>query len=153
MIITGYGVCAVIAVLMTLLMSLRNYDHIDRYDWSITLLLPFLIIAYWLKTQVSSAEANAALFAFIELMTSLLLAIILFSMLHNTGIQVRLWMKAIVYGAVAVLLFPIWKIFNNQINTTDTGDGSLSRMTRFSMLLNIIHVCWLRLLFSPVSSC
>ena len=49
MIITGYGICAVISVLVTMIMALRSYDHIDSYDWTITILLPFLIIAYWLK--------------------------------------------------------------------------------------------------------
>ena len=134
MITTAYGICVVISILVTLIMALRSYDHIDSYDWSMTLLLPFLIMAYWLKAQVSSTEANLVLFTFIELMNSLLLAVILFSMFHSIGIRVRLWAKAIVYGAVAGLMFPIWQIFNNRLGTgiievTDTGDGFASRMT------------------------
>ncbi|MBQ3279953.1 MAG: HD domain-containing protein [Clostridia bacterium] len=134
MIITGYGICAVISVLVTMIMALRSYDHIDSYDWTITILLPFLIIAYWLKAQVSEEEASLVLFVFIELMTSLLLAVVLFSMLHGIGIRVRLWTKAIVYGAIGLTLFPIGRIFANRVGTgsveiTDTGDGYVSRMT------------------------
>ena len=88
MITTGYGICVVIAVLATLIMALRNYDHIDSLEWSVVLLLPLLIMAYWLKAQVSTAEAGLVLFAFVEMMTSLLLAVILFSMLHSIGVQV-----------------------------------------------------------------
>ena len=133
MITTGYGICVVIAVLATLIMALRDYDHIGINDWSVALLLPILIMAHWLKVQVSTAEAGLVLFAFIELMTSMMLAVMLFSMLHGIGARVRLWAKAVVYGAVAALLFPIWEIFNKRFDTgiieiTDTGDGYVSRM-------------------------
>lgn len=134
MITTGYGICVVISVIATLIMALRNYDHIDSNDWSVTLILPFLILAYWLKAQVSTAEAELVLFVFIELMTSLLLAVILFSMLRSVGVQVPVLIKAIVYGAVAALLFPIWGIFNSGfgagiVEIKDTGSGYISRMT------------------------
>ena len=131
MITTGYGICVVIAVLVTLIMALRSYDHIDSCEWSVMLLLPFLTMAYWLKAQVSSPEANLVLFAVIELMTSLLLAVILFSMLRAIGVRVRPWIKAIVYGAVAGLLFPVWQLFNSGtdiVEVTDTGDGYASRL-------------------------
>ena len=141
MIITGYGICAVISVLVTMIMALRSYDHIDSYDWTITILLPFLIISYWLKAQVSEEEASLVLFVFIELMTSLLLAVVLFSMLHGIGIRVRLWTKAIVYGAIGLTLFPIGRIFANRVGTgsveiTDTGDGYVSRMTGIYSVVN-----------------
>ena len=134
MISTGYGICVVIAVVMTMIMALRNYDHIDSYDWSTALLLPVLIIAYWLKAQVSTAEANLVLIVFIEMVTSLLLAVVLFSMLHSIGVQVRPWIKAIIYGAVAALLFPVWQIFNNGnatefVEMTDSGNGYTFRLT------------------------
>ena len=146
MITTGYGICVVIAVLATLIMALRNYDHIDINEWSVALLLPLLIMAFWLKVQVSAAEAGLVLFAFIELMTSLMMAVILFSMLHSAGVQVRPWVKAVVYGSVAALLFPIWGIINNRfgpemIEIIDTGDGYASRMT--GVLNAFEHYSWL----------
>ena len=113
MITTGYGICVVVSTLATLIMALRNYDNIDRYNWSVVILLPFLIIAYWLKAQISEAEASLVLFAFIELMTSLLLSVIMFSMLHSAGIRIRVWGKALIYGTVTILLFPIWRSKGN----------------------------------------
>ena len=134
MITTGYGICVVISILMTMIMALRSYDHIDSYDWTLTILLPFLIMAYWLKAQVSAAEASLVLFSFIAMTTSLLLAVMLFSALHGAGFRVTRPVKVLVYGAVALLLFPIWQIFNNRfgagiIEVTDTGEGYISRMT------------------------
>lgn len=105
MITIGYGVCVLVSILATLAMALRNYDHIDSYDWSVFLLLPFLIMAYWLRAQVSSSEASALLSGFISMISSLLLAIILFSMLHLLGYRPRVWLKAVVYGVVALQLF------------------------------------------------
>ena len=134
MITTGYGICVVIAVLAMLIMALRNYDHIDIDEWSVAILLPLLTTAFWLKAQVSETEAVLVLLVLIELMTSLMMAVILFSMLRSIGVQVHPWIKAVVYGSVAALLFPIWRIFNNRlspemIDITNTGDGYVSRTT------------------------
>ena len=134
MITTGYGICVVISVLVTLIMALRSYDHIDSYDWSVSLLLPFLIIAFWLKAQVSSAEAQLVLFGFIQLTTSLLLAIMLFSLLHSFGLRIRLWIKAAVYGMVALPLLPLWygAMFGD---AGGAGENSASRMEHAFNLL------------------
>ncbi len=136
MITTGYGTCVVIAVLATLIMALRNYDHIDSNDWSVALLLPLLIMAHWLKAQIDTAEAGLVVLAFIEMMTSLLLAVILFSVLHVTGVQVRWWMKALVYGAVAALLFPIWDIFNSRPGTETSLEFRI--VEHYSLLMAVI---------------
>ena len=138
MITTGSGICLVISVLATLILALRSYDHIDRYDWSISLLLPFLVMAYWIKTLVSTPEAALVLIGTIEILTSLLLAIVLFSMLHSLGVVPPLWIRIVVYGAVAALLFPLWRTFQGGsgagiVEIVNTGDGFFSRLSgRFS---------------------
>jgi hypothetical protein len=114
MITTGYGICVVISVLLTLITALRNYEHIDSYDWSVMLVLPFLIFAYWIKALVSAPEAALLLIVIIELFTSMLLACVLFSTLQRTGIRMPMWFRVLVYGMVAVLLFPIWRLFNSE---------------------------------------
>jgi len=133
MITTGTGTCLVISVLATAVMALRSYDHIDIYDGAVSLLLPFLIMAYWLKLQVSSPEAALVLIAVIEIGSSLLMAVVLFSMLRSIRIRAPAGVKAVVYGAVTVLLFPIWWVFHNRksaeiVEVIDTGDGYASRM-------------------------
>ncbi|MBQ6122260.1 MAG: HD domain-containing protein [Clostridia bacterium] len=133
MVTAGFGICLVISVLATLLFALRNDDRVNSYDWSISLLLPFIIMGYWLKTQTASREAALVLFVFINLGTTVLLAVILFSLLRHLAIPVNPWLKFLVYIAAFALLFPIWATFRRgvpegMVQITDTGDGYATRM-------------------------
>ena len=133
MVTTGFGVCLLISILATLVFTLRKDDRVSSYDWSIMLLLPFIIMGYWLKTQTASQEASLVLFVFINLSSTVLLAIILFSMLRHLGIPVNPWLKFIAYIAAFTQLFPVWSTFHNGmpddlIQITDTGDGYFTRM-------------------------
>ena len=133
MVTTGFGICLVISVAMTLVMGFRNNERIDSYTWSIAILLPFLIMGYWLKTQVNSPQAAMVLFCFINLGTSVLLAVVLFSMLVNLNIPILPVMKAIVYAAAFAQLLPVWIMFErgipgDMIVITDTGDGYATRL-------------------------
>ena len=87
MIITGSGICLVLSVLVTIFMVLKSYEHIDIYDGAVSLLLPFLILAYWLKAQVDSPEAALVLIAFIA-MKPILFALA-FSTIANSFWPVR----------------------------------------------------------------
>ena len=133
MVTTGFGFCLVISVLATLLFALKNDDRVSSYDWSISLLLPFIIMGYWLKTQTASQEASLILFVFINLASTVLLAIILFSMLRHLEIAVSPWLKFTVYIASFTQLLPVWMTFregvpDDLIQITDTGDGFATRM-------------------------
>lgn len=134
MILTGYGICVVISVVLTLIMALRNYDHIDIYDWSVSLLLPFLIIVYWIKANVSTPETALMLICTVGLLNALLLVSILFSLLHGLGIRIRLWAKVVMYSLMAVLLIPTWQLLRGGgaaalVAVENTGEGYSSRLT------------------------
>ena len=133
MVTAGFGICLAISVLATLLFALRNDDRVNSYDWSVSLLLPFIIMGYWLKTQTASQEASLMLFVFINLASTVLLAVILFSMLRHLGLPVSPLLKFVVYVAAFIQLFPIWTTFrrgvpDDMIQITDTGDGFSTRM-------------------------
>lgn len=133
MVTAGFGVCLVISILATLWFALRNDDRVNIHDWSIALLLPFIIMGYWLKTQTASQEAALVLFVFINLATTILLAIILFSMLRHLGTPVNPWLKFIVCISSFTQLVPVWTTFregvpDDMIQITDTGDGYATRM-------------------------
>ena len=134
MVTVGFGVCLVISVLSTLLFALRGDDRVSSYDWSILLLLPFIIMGYWLKTQTASQEAALVLFVFINLGSTVLLAVIFFSMLRHLGFPVHPWTKLVVYIAAFTQLVPVWLILRvgtpeEIIQITDTGDGYATRMS------------------------
>ena len=158
MVTAGYGVCLLISVLATLLFALRNDDRVNSYDWSISLLLPFIIMGYWLKTQTASQEAALILFVFINLSSTVLLAIILFSMLRHLGIPVSRWLKFIVYIAAFTQLFPVWMVFrqgvpNDMIQITDTGDGYATRMVGGSFAFaNIAYALALLIVITGIAA-
>ncbi|MBQ1490765.1 MAG: HD domain-containing protein [Blautia sp.] len=134
MVTVGFGVCLVISVLGTLLFALRGDDRVSSYDWSILLLLPLIIMGYWLKTQTASREAALVLFVFINLGSTVLLAVIFFSMLRHLGFPVHPWTKLVVYIAAFTQLVPVWLILRvgtpeEIIQITDTGDGYATRMS------------------------
>lgn len=134
MVIAGFGVCLVISVLTTLMIGLRNEGRVNSSDWSISLLLPLLIMGYWLKAQVATQEAALVLFVFINLSSTVLLAVILFSMLRHLSIPVSRWLKVVVFIAAFAQLFPVWLTFqgglpDDLIQITDTGYGYSTRMT------------------------
>ena len=128
MVTTGFGICLLVSILSTLLFAMSNDARVNSYDWSISFLLPFIIMGYWIKTQTASQEAALVLFVFINLSTTVLLAVILFSMLQHLGIPVDAWLKFIAYAAAFTQLFPVWSTFregvpDDMIRITDTGDG------------------------------
>ena len=140
---TGFGFCLVISVMATILFALKNDDRVNSYDWSISFLLPFIIMGYWLKTQTASQEAALILFVFINLSSTVLLAVILFSMLRHVGISVDPWITFIVYGAPFTQLVPVWMTFRggmpeDLIQITDTGDGYSTRMIGGSFAFSYI---------------
>lgn len=133
MVTTGFGFCLLISVLATLLFALRNENRVNSYDWSISLLLPFIIMGYWLKAQITTREAALVLFVFINLSTTVLLAIILFSMLRHLEMPVGPGIKFLVYAMAFAQLFPVWMTFRrgvpeDMIRITDTGVGYATRM-------------------------
>ena len=145
MVTIGFGICLTISILATLITALRRDDRVDSYDWSMSLLIPFIILGYWLKTMVSTEEAALVLFAFINLTTTVLLSVILFSMLHRLDIRVSPLLKVLVYGASFTQLFPVWRTFyrgvpEGMIQITDTGDGYSTRMTGGSFAFSNIAV-------------
>ena len=133
MVTVGFGACLVISILATLMIIVRSNDRVNSYDWSISILLPFLIMGYWLKTQTATQEASLLLFVAINLSSTVLLAVILFSMMRHMGIPVHPWLKFFLYAAAFLQLLPVWATFRNGmpddlIQITDTGDGYATRM-------------------------
>ena len=63
----GFGICLLISIALFIYMGQKNYDNIDIYSWTLVVLIPIIILAYWLKTQASTPETAKYLFCFIYL--------------------------------------------------------------------------------------
>ena len=56
MITNLFAILLVISVLIIIYMSMKNYENIDIYYWSIVVMIPLILLGYWLKTQVTTVE-------------------------------------------------------------------------------------------------
>ena len=142
----GYGICFVLSALVAVYLAQRNYDNIDSYYWTVVILIPVIIMGYWLKTQVASVEAAVALFHMINLTSTLLLAILLLSMLRDLSISTPSWLKAVLYGAVfahmiIVVMLVRGDLSEGVIQVVDTGYGYAAKMMGSSFQL--VHYTFL----------
>ncbi|MDO4537046.1 MAG: HD domain-containing protein [Coriobacteriales bacterium] len=141
-----YGALLVLSVLILLYLTQKNYEGVSPYFWAIVVLTPIILLGYWLKTRVSTPEGAALAFCFIYLDSTVLLAIILFAILHFMGVTVRPWIKNVVYGAAFAHIAMIWACFDNDLyyasmTLVDTGMGTATKMT--SGPLKVVHWVYL----------
>lgn len=96
-----YGICLLFSVGIFIYMAQKNYNNMDAYYWTMIVLVPIVVMGYWLKTSVTEVESAKYLFCFIYLDSTFLIVVILFSMLQNLGIRIKPWMKIMAYGISA----------------------------------------------------
>ena len=65
MITSFFGILLVISVLVILYMAQKNYENIDIYYWTLVILVPVVVLGYWLKTRVTTVEGAKLCFCFI----------------------------------------------------------------------------------------
>ena len=147
----GFGICLLISIALFIYMGQKNYDNIDIYSWTLVVLIPIIILAYWLKTQASTPETAKYLFCFIYLDSTVALTVILFAMLRTLGVNVRPWVKIVGYGAAAIHMGIVSLCVNNtlyykSLTVIDTGAGYATKMTNGP--LKIIHYVYLGCMFA-----
>ncbi len=130
----GYGLCLIITVAVLLYMAAKNYENINMYDWTILLLLPVVILGYWLKSRVTTPEAAQLAFCFIYLDSTLLFMVTLFAMLHSLGVPVKPWIKLTGYCAAIVHAFVVWVCFDTglyyaAVTVELTDAGTVTKVT------------------------
>lgn len=146
MITAVYGILLIISVLVVVYAAQKNFDNVSPYYWTLIVLVPIVLLGYWLKTRVTTPEGASLAFCFIYLDSTVLLAVILFAMLHFLGISVKPWVKAVVYGIAFAHIGMIWLCFDNDLyyasmTLINTGAGTATKMT--SGPLKIVHWIYL----------
>lgn len=151
----GFGICLVGSVLVLIYMAQKNYEIIDIYYWSFLIMNPIIILAYWLKTRVTTVEAASVAFCFIYLDSTVILVLLIFAMLHTIGIKPKSWLKVVGYGAALVHAMIVWVCFDNRLyyqemTIIDTGNGYATKMVS-GPLKSIHYVFLLCILVSMLS--
>ncbi len=129
-----FGVLLLISICVMIYIARKNYENMDVYYWTLVLLVPLIILGYWLKTRVTTPQAAAICFCFIYLDSTVLLVVILFSIARFMRIRILPWVKVISYSLAAAHLAMIWFCFDNgfyykSITLVDTGMGMATKMT------------------------
>ena len=149
----GFGVCLLISVVLFVYMAQKNYDNIDIYSWTLVVLIPIILLAYWLKTQAASPETARFLFCFIYLDSTVGLTIVLFSMLHTIGITTKPWIKIVGYGVAVMHIAIVSLCVNNRLyyktlTVIETGAGYATKMTGGP--LKLFHYVYLGGIFAAL---
>ena len=134
MVAIGYGICFLFSALMAVYTVQKGYDNVDSHFWTILVLIPLVNMSYWLQAQMSSLEASVALFYFINLGTTIMVAIALFIVLRDIGLRVNPWLSVAVYGAAFAQLFIIWQLVqdnlaDDMVRVISTGTEQIVRVS------------------------
>ena len=153
MAIASFGICLMISLSIVLWMSAKDYENVDRYYWTVIILIPVIILGYWLKTMVVSTEAAAITFCFISIDGTILLTIMIFLMLRTIGVTVSPWMKGAAYLAAILHLFVVWGCVHNdlyykEIHLIASEAGTVTKMD--SGPLRIYHYIYIGAIFATI---
>ena len=146
MVTLSFGICLIISIFVLIFMATKNYENINIYDWTIVILIPIVILGYWLKTRVTTPEAAEMAFCFIYLDSIVLLMVTIFAMLHSFGIFIKAWIKLLGYSIAFAHACVVWISFGTRwyyhsMNVMITDAGSITKMTAGP--LKIIHIVYL----------
>lgn len=149
----AFGVCLVISALCTLWFVSRNYENIDMYYWTVIVLIPIVILGYWLKTQVRTPEAAWMTFCFIYFDSTMLMTVVVFILLRLIEVSVKPWIKLAAYSAAFLHLFAVWtSVYNGMYFRTmeviNSPDGTITKMTGGP--LRIFHYVYLGVMLSVI---
>lgn len=86
----------------------KKYKHIDRYLWTLIMIIPIINFGYWLKSTVHSSEAAMITLCFLYLFNTVAPVICLFTVLQSVGLKVSRTLKTSVYGITTAHLLSIW---------------------------------------------
>ena len=128
-----YGICLIVSIAVVVFMAQKNYENIDVQYWSIVIMIPLIILGYWLKTRVTTTEGAMITYCFIYMDSTVLLMVVIFSMLRSLEIHIKPWLKGILYNVAFAHLFLVWVCSNNnlyyesiEIVQTDLGASTVS---------------------------
>ncbi len=137
-----YAILLVISILIAIFVAQHTYENVDIHHWTITVIVPLVILGYWLKTRVTTTNGAMIAFSYIYLDSTLMLAVILCALLYFMRVRVKPWLRLVIYGTSFAHMFVFWLCINNRlyyksVKLVDTGVGIATKME--SGPLKVIH--------------
>ncbi len=153
MVTTAYGICLVVSIIVWIYMAGRDYKNVDSYYSAGIVLIPIIILGYWLKTTVVSSEAAMIAFCIIYFDSTVLLTLLIFAMLRAIGIKINTIIKFFAYTMAFIHLFIVWLSVHNgmyfkTIDVIETAAGNATKMT--SGPLKIFHTVYILIILVSI---
>ncbi|MCR5666542.1 MAG: HD domain-containing protein [Eubacterium sp.] len=128
-----FGILLLISLIIIVHMAMKNYVNVDIHYWTIVVLVPIILLGYWLKTMVVTTEGAKMAFSFIYLDSTVLPAVILFAILYMMGVTVKRWIKILIYCVTFIHMYLFWGCIHNELyyksmELIDTGYGIATKM-------------------------
>lgn len=141
-----YALCLIIALLVIVYMATKNYENIDIHYWTLVVLIPIILLGYYLKTRVTTKEGAMVAFSFINIDGTIFLVVAIFNIMRFMNIVVKPVAKVIGYAAAFIHLAIIWLCFDNDLYYKDLyvivgRSGNATKMS--SGPLKFIHYIFL----------
>ncbi len=129
--VTGfYGILLLISFGVIIYMLSKGYKDVDVRYWTNFILVPIIIMGYWLNTRVTTSEGAAVCYCIIYLDSSILFMLLLFDIVTFLKITANAWIKIFAYIVSFIHLSVVWFCFNNKmyfdsITVTSSEMGSV----------------------------
>lgn len=146
MITIGYEICLILCAFVIIYMASKNYEKVDIQYWTILVLIPIVILGYWLKSRVQTPEGAELAYCFIYLDSTILLAATFFSMLKSFKINVKPWMKITGYGIALAHCMLVWVCFRtglyySSMEVIQTAAGTVTKDSDGP--LKVVHMIYI----------
>ncbi len=149
MISTAYGLLLACSVAILIYMAAKNYENVETRYWTLFIMIPIIILGYWLKSRVTTEEGARTALCILYLDSTVLLVMIVFVLLHYLHIQVNFRIKLSAYLSAFFHLGIVWFFaYSDQyyasVTLNITEWGTITKMT--SGPWKIIHWIFLAII-------
>ena len=97
-----YGTLLFVAIVVLIYLAQKDQDNIDIYQWSMLLIMSVVITAYWLRSQVETADGAYILQCFAYFDSTYLFCVVILYLLHIIGVRAWPWVKIVLYGLASL---------------------------------------------------
>ena len=114
--VTGfYGILLLISFGVIIYMLSKGYKDVDVRYWTNFILVPIIIMGYWLNTRVTTPEGAAVCYCITYLDSSILFMLLLFDIVSFLKMTASTWIKIFAYIVSFIHLTVVWFCFNNKM--------------------------------------
>ena len=127
-----YGTLLFVAIVVLIYIAQKDHDNIDIYQWTMLLIMSVVITAYWLRSQVATADGAYILQCFAYFDSTYLLCVVILYLLHIIGIRTWPWVKIVLYGLASLHVLVVFfcyhtDLYYSSIILTESSMGTAVR--------------------------